>query len=154
MLNNLGAFDVRAMRAPHDDASISIDLPERLTIFIEALMAVVSRGVCGAVCERRLDTLRKGLEKGAIALRQHATAYRSAMRDHTNYAVIVDILNDDLNEWAGDLGEQALAAMRKFPAPPRGDEFPDVLVPSWSNLNTYISDSAIPPNLSLLHHVV
>eukprot|EP00903_Cladosiphon_okamuranus_P012067 g11328.t1 len=139
MLNNLGAFDVRAMKAPNDAASASIDLPERLAIFIDALMAVVSRGVCGAVYDARLDVWQGGLEKGASALRKHATAHRSTLRHPANYEVLADILNDDLNDWASDCSDHALAIMREFQAPPRADEFPDVLVPSWSHLTTYIS---------------
>eukprot|EP00752_Nemacystus_decipiens_P015616 g13939.t1 len=136
MMNNLGAFDIRAKKAPNDVASASIDLPERLAIFKDALMAEVSRGVSGAVCDARLDVLCRGLEKGASVLRQHATAHRSsAMHEPANYKVLADIINDDLN----DLSDQTLAIMREFLAPPRSDEFPDVLVPSWSHLKTYIS---------------
>eukprot|EP00752_Nemacystus_decipiens_P006652 g5980.t1 len=139
MMDNLGAFDIRAMKAPNDVASASIDLPVRLAIFNDALMAVVSRGVSGAVCDARLDVLRSGLEEGAGFRRQHATAHRSAMREPANYEVLADIINDDPSDWAGNLTNQTLAIMREFPAPPRADEFPDVLVPSWSHLKTYIS---------------
>eukprot|EP00903_Cladosiphon_okamuranus_P014403 g13371.t1 len=127
------------LTAPNDAASVSIVLPERLTIFIDALVAVVSRGVCGAVCDARLGVFRGGLEKGASALRKHAAAHRSALRHPANYEMLADILNDDLNDWASDFSDHALPIMREFPAPPRADEFPDVLVPSWSHLTTYIS---------------
>eukprot|EP00752_Nemacystus_decipiens_P016039 g14340.t1 len=116
MMNNLGAFDVRAMKAPNDAISTSIDLPERLAIFIDALMAVVSRGVCGAVGDARLDALRRGMQNGASVLRQHATAHRSAMREPANYDVLADIINDDVNEWAGDIiNEDDRRARRRPP---------------------------------------
>eukprot|EP00903_Cladosiphon_okamuranus_P016945 g15620.t1 len=65
------------------------------------------------------------------------------------YNIMAGILNDDLNEWAGQLSEEALDIMKEYHrVPPRADAFPDMLVPSWSALKNYRSGR--PPPLPVV----
>eukprot|EP00903_Cladosiphon_okamuranus_P011867 g11148.t1 len=111
---------------------------ERIDMLIEAIVTITARGVVGAVSTARLEVLRSGFAKGAAVLRRHYTACRSLFRISTNYAMMTDFINEDLNEWAAQLQEKSTIFVSRHRVPPSADAFPEVEVPSWTHLTQFI----------------
>jgi len=122
MLTNMGNFDIMEVAAPGDASTAigAISLPERLDILLDAVLTVVM--------------------------------YRAALRHPATYNVLGDIINDDLNGWAQELSERVTDLIRMYPGgpPTRADAFPDIVVPSWSALKSYVDGGGLRTTQHLL----
>ena len=59
-----------------------------------------------------------------------------------------DLVNEDVKSWAADLFGAAVAALKASRSPPT--DFPDVVVPTWTKLNGYITTGGLQhaPNVA------
>ena len=60
-----------------------------------------------------------------------------------------DLVNEDVKSWAADLFGAAVTALKASRSPPT--DFPDVIVPTWTKLNGYITTGGLQhaPNVAV-----
>ncbi|CAM9619414.1 unnamed protein product, partial [Ectocarpus fasciculatus] len=111
-----------------------------------------SKGVTSRGGKARITTLEQGLRVGLQELRAHSNEYRTLMRIDANYDRVACFIDKDLNEWAGQLFNEATDFVARHDFPPPFEDFPDVVTPSWTRLSTYIgaggvsNSNAVPPS--------
>lgn len=137
MLNDLSGFDIREFVAPGDDrAATDRMLTGHFEIGISAVVKLVSKGVTSSEGKARVVILEEGFRSGLRQLRQHCVECRSRMRIGANFTMMADLVNLDLNRWAGRLFDDATDFAALYDSPPSVREFPDV--PEWTRLSQYI----------------
>ena len=139
MLNDLSGFDIREFVAPGDDRTATDRLlTEHFEILISAVVKLISKGVTSSGGKARVVILEEGFRSGLRQLRQHCVECRSRMRIGANFTKMADLVNLDLNRWAGRLFDEATDFAALYDSPPSVRDFPDVVVPEWTRLSQYI----------------
>ena len=78
-----------------------------------------------------------------------AGSHRGKLRIAANQNIMRDLVNEDVKSWAADLFGAAVAALKASRSPPT--DFPDVIVPTWTKLNGYITTGGLQhaPNVAV-----
>lgn len=115
-------------------------------------MKLISRGVPTGVhlSADRVAALGAAFRRGLEALRRHTNDYRGLMRVPKNYSVLATFVNKDVNEWAGRLYEASSDFAAQHDLPPQVGAFPDVVVPAWTRLTSYIGAGGL---INSQHHL-
>lgn len=154
-LNSMSGFAVRTFIDYGDFVDgPSVPLHERLDVLISAVIGVLSVGTTSDTGVSRIASLREGLRRGRSILLSHFYECRSKMRIKANYDLLANIVDKDLNRWAGDWFQAAMIFGKHHRWAPAAREFPAVILPTWSGLSTYIEHGGLhnsnhqPQNLS------
>ena len=149
-LNTLTGFSVTNYMAEGDDTSAVGDmfLPEQMDVMVQSLLTVIGTGVESDTGVERMQTLVRAFHEGADTLRVHCRKHRGKLRISANKNIMRDLVNEDVKSWAADLFGAAVAALKASRSPPT--DFPDVVVPTWTKLNGYITTGGLQhaPNVT------
>ena len=150
-LNTLTAFSVTDCMAEGDDTSAVGDmfLPEQMDVMVQSLLTVIGTGVESDTGVERMQTLARAFHEGADTLRVHCRKHRGKLRITANKNIMRDLVNEDVRSWATDLFGAAVTALKASRLPPT--DFPDVIVPTWTKLNGYITTGGLQhaPNVAV-----
>ena len=96
-----------------------------------------------------MQTLARAFHEGADTLRAHCRKHRGKLRIAANKNIMRDRVNEDVKSWAADLFGAAVAALKASRPPPT--DFPDVVVPTWTKPNGYITTGGLQhaPNVAV-----
>ena len=142
-LNTLTGFSVTDCMAEGDDTSAVGDmfLPEQMDVMVQSLLTVIGTGVESDTGVERMQTLARTFHEGADTLRVHCRKHRGKLRIAANKNIMRDLVNEDVKSWAADLFGAAVTALKASRSPPT--DFPDVIVPTWTKLNGYITTGGL-----------
>ena len=150
-LNTLTGFSVTDYMAEGDDTSAVGDmfLPEQMDVMVQSLLTVIGTGVESDTGFERMQTLARAFPEGADTLRVHCRKHRGKLPIAANKNIMRDLVNEDVKSWAADLLDAAVAALKASRSPPT--DFPDVVVPTWTKLNGYITTGCLQhaPNVAV-----
>ena len=150
-LNTLTGFSVTDYMAEGDDTSAVGDmfLPEQMDVMVQSLLTVIGTGVESDTGVERMQTLARAFHEGADTLRVHCRKHRGKLRIAANKNTMRDLVNEDVKSWAADLFGAAVTALKASRSPPT--DFPDVIVPTWTKLNGYITTGGLQhaPNVAV-----
>ena len=136
--------------AEGDDTSAAGDmfLPEQMDVMVQSLLTVIDTGVESDTGVEWMQTLARAFHEGAETLRVHCRKHRGKLRISANKNIMRDLVNEGVKSWAADLFGAAVAALKASRSPPT--DFPDVVVPTWTKLNGYISTGGLQhaPNVA------
>ena len=148
--NTLTGFSVIDYMAEGDDTPAVGDmfLPEQMDVMVQSLLTVIGTGVESDTGVERMQTLARTFHEGADTLRVHCRKHRGKLRKSANKNIMRDLVNGDVKSWAADLFGAAVAALKASRSPPT--DFPDVVVPTWTKLNGYITTGGLQhaPNVA------
>ena len=150
-LNTLTGFSVSDYMEEGDDTSAVGDmfLPEQMDVMVQSLLTVIGTGVESDTGVERMQTLIRAFHEGADTLRVHCRKHRGKLRIAASKNIMRDLVNEDVKSWAADLFGAAVAALKASRSPPT--DFPDVVVPTWTKLNGYITTGGLQhaPNVAV-----
>ena len=136
--------------AEGDDTSAVGDmfLPEQMDVMVQSLLTVIGTGVESDTGVERMQTLARAFHEGADTLRVYCRKHRGKLRISANKNIMRDLVNEDVKSWVADLFGAAVAALKASRSPPT--DFPDVVVPTWTKLNGYITTGGLQhaPNVA------
>ena len=150
-LNTLTGFSVTDYMEEGGDTSAVGDMfmPEQMDVMVQSLLTVIGTGVESDTGVERMQTLARAFREGADTLRVHCRKHRGKLRIAANKNIMRDLVNEDVKSWAADLFGVAVAALKASRSPPT--DFPDVIVPTWTKVNGYITTGGLQhaPNVAV-----
>ena len=142
-LNTLTGFAVTDYMAEGDDVSAAGDmfLPEQMDVMVQSLLTDIGTGVESDPGVERMQTLARAFHEEVNTLGVHFRKHRGKLRISASNNIMRDLVNEDVKSWATDLFGAAVAALKASRSPPT--DSPDVVVPTWTKLNGYITTEGL-----------